>query len=200
MRLTSYKQSQIGYNGRMPRDERTDEITLAGRLADRDSWVPSSWCSVERTLDLIGTRATMLLLREVFYGGHRFDDLARRAGVTDAIASKRLRELVDAGILERRPYQEPGQRPRQEYALTESGRELFPVIIALARWGDANLGDGAPILFTHRDCGGVLNAKVMCENGHEVEPGDTVGTATGGRREPRPGAKGRGRRQSPKNG
>src|SRR5215470_5728774 len=121
----------------MPGHDMQDEITLVGRLADRDSWDPTKWCSVERTLDLIGTRSALLLLREIFYGGHRFDDLARRVGVTDAIAAKRLRELVEAGILERRPYQEPGKRPHQEYALTEAGRALFPVLIALARWGDA---------------------------------------------------------------
>jgi DNA-binding HxlR family transcriptional regulator len=175
----------------------TDEVTLTGRLADRDSWDPSTWCSVERTLDLIGTRSALILLREIFYGGHRFDDLARRAGVTDAIASKRLRELVDAGVLDRRPYQEPGQRPRQEYVLTEAGRALFPVLIALVRWGDAHTGGEPPIRFTHRDCGGALDVKVLCEHGHEIEAGDTIGTATGDTRDPRPPAKGRARRRPP---
>lgn len=59
------------------------------------------------------------MLREAFYGTRRFDELARRVGITDAAAATRLRQLVDRGLLERRPYREPGQRTRQEYRLTQ---------------------------------------------------------------------------------
>ena len=92
-------------------------VTLTGALVDRDSWTAES-CSLAAALDVIGRRATMLLLREAFYGAHRFEEFVRRAGFTEAVTAARLRELVDDGLLERRPYQDRGQRSRAEYHLT----------------------------------------------------------------------------------
>jgi DNA-binding HxlR family transcriptional regulator len=152
-----------------------DVFTLAPPLSDRDSWTAAGWCPVERALDLIGTRSAMTLLREVFYGGTRFDDLTRRAGVTPAVASQRLRQLVDNGLLERKPYREPGQRTRHEYAITERGREVFPIIAALVRLAEQLPHDpDSAVALSHADCGEPVVTEVRCAAGHAVAPADTV--------------------------
>ncbi len=93
----------------------------------------------------------MLIMREAYYGTTRFDDFARRVGIAESIAAARLRDLVDAGLLDRRPYQEPGQRTRYEYVLTEAGEDLLPVVVALGRWGAKHrpLEDSSPARFRH---------------------------------------------------
>jgi DNA-binding HxlR family transcriptional regulator len=153
----------------------TEVFTLEGPLAERDRFTAAGWCPLERTLDLIGTRSAMTLLREVFYGATRFDDLARRAGVTPAVASQRLKQLVDGGLLERRPYQEPGRRTRYEYGLTERGTEVFPIITALMRLGDMLPRENeATIALSHAGCGEPIVPEVHCAAGHTVHPADTV--------------------------
>jgi DNA-binding HxlR family transcriptional regulator len=152
-----------------------DLFTLAAPLSDRDSWTAADWCPMERALDLLGTRSTMTLLREVFYGATRFDDLARRAGVTAAVASQRLRQLVENGLLERLPYQEPGQRTRYEYAITEHGRAVFPIVAALVQFaGRLPREPGPTIALTHAGCGEQVVVEVRCTVGHVVAPEDTV--------------------------
>lgn len=113
-------------------------MELVGALADRSEWTASD-CSIDGTMQVIGTRSAVLLMREAHYGTTRFDDFVRRVGITEAVAATRLRELVQAGLLERRPYQEPGKRTRQEYVLTEAGTDLQPVLLALMQWGDRHL-------------------------------------------------------------
>ncbi|NUT90956.1 MAG: helix-turn-helix transcriptional regulator [Saccharothrix sp.] len=120
-------------------------MTLDGPLADRDRW-QATRCSIGKAMEVVGNRTAMLLLREAFYGTTRFHDFATRVGVTEASAAARLRELVDIGVFEKRPYQEPGQRTRHEYALTDMGRDLLPAMLALMQWGDRHLqDDGAPL-------------------------------------------------------
>jgi DNA-binding HxlR family transcriptional regulator len=143
-------------------------LTLAGELADRDALGVPAWCAVERSLDIIGTRSAMILLREVFYGAHRFEDLARRTGLTDAVAAKRLRQLVEDGLLEKRPYREAGARTRQEYVLTDRGRSLFPLLAALVRWGQGLEDGGQGVDFLHAGCGARLIPAVRCQAGHDV--------------------------------
>ncbi|GIJ52422.1 transcriptional regulator family protein [Virgisporangium aliadipatigenens] len=154
---------------------------LEGRLADRDSWTADR-CSVDRALSVIGTRTAMLVLREAAYGAHRFDEFARRVGVTDAVMAARLRQLTDDGLLRREPYREPGQRTRFEYHLTDMGRDVLPALLALMQWGDRYLTgeDGPPLRVTHMDCGAPVTAKVTCARGHEV-PSDEISV----RRSPR---------------
>lgn len=143
---------------------------LAGPLADRNAWSAHGRCSIGRAMEVIGTRSAMLLMREAFYGTRRFDDFATRVGITEAVAARRLRELVDAGLLSRSPYQEPGQRTRDEYRLTEMGRDLVPAALALMQWGDRYLADdqGAPLALRHADCGAAVAVEVRCAAGHEV--------------------------------
>lgn len=156
-------------------DERHDDQTAApslerlGAFADRDDWRAEGWCSLQRAMDVIGTRSAMMLLREVYYGGTRFEDLVRRAGVSEAVAAGRLRQLQAEGLLARRPYREPGKRTRDEYVLTDLGSRLYPALVALLEWGallDADRGTGIELV--HRDCGSPLEATVQCERGHDV--------------------------------
>lgn len=128
---------------------------------------------MEYALQFIGTHSAMVLLREAFWGGRRFDDLARRAGVTEQIAAKRLRELVDAGLLEKQPYREPGQRTRYEYVLTERGRALFPVLISLIEFGRLLQAESGTELI-HRGCGKAVVPQVRCTAGHEVSFADLI--------------------------
>lgn len=143
-------------------------LTLAGGFADRDAWGAPEWCAIEKSLDVIGTRSAMILLREAFYGARRFDDLVRRTGLTETIAARRLRELVDDGLLEQRPYREPGARTRKEYVLTGRGQALFPLLVALMRWGQGLEDGGQGAEFLHAGCGARLVPAVRCEAGHDV--------------------------------
>jgi DNA-binding HxlR family transcriptional regulator len=87
--------------------------------------------TIERAFGVIRTRSTVVVLREAFYGATRFEQFTARTALTDATTSARLRELVRAGILDKRPYQQPGQRSRYEYVLTSAGAELMPAPFGL---------------------------------------------------------------------
>jgi DNA-binding HxlR family transcriptional regulator len=143
---------------------------LQGTLADRDAWSAVGECPVEKTMALLGTKSAMLIMREAFYGTTRFDDFWRRVGVTKAAASARLNELVDAGLLARRPYKEPGQRSRDEYALTDAGRDFMPVVWAMFEWGQRHLPRPTALRLIHKDCGADATVTVRCADGHDVPP------------------------------
>jgi DNA-binding HxlR family transcriptional regulator len=148
-------------------------ITLAGAFADRDAWTAEGWCSIERALELVGTRSAMILLREVYYGATRFEDLVRRTGLSEASTAGRLKQMVADGLLARRPYQEPGVRTRNEYVLTPRGRTLFPVVVALVEWGSSLKDKPSGVRLVHAGCGAPLVASVRCEKGHEVSLSET---------------------------
>ena len=119
-------------------------------------------CSIARTLEIVGEKWALLAVREVFLGNRRFDEMVRRIGAPRDTLAARLRSLTGAGILERRQYSE--HPARYEYRLTEAGRELYPVILTLMRWGDEHLADadGPPMALEHA-CGHRLAATVVCE-------------------------------------
>jgi DNA-binding HxlR family transcriptional regulator len=120
-------------------------------------------CSVARTLERIGDRWTMLIIRDAFLGVRRFDDFQRELGVARNVLTDRLARLVDEGILEKRPYQE---RPeRFEYRLTDKGADLWPVLVSLMKWGDRHspAAGGPPTLIVHGGCGGEVNERFRCE-------------------------------------
>lgn len=125
-------------------------------------------CSVHRTLDIVGEKWSLLVLREAFYGVRRFEDFARALGCPRNILSRRLKTLVDHDILQREAYQELGRRPRAEYRLTPKGRELFPALVALMLWGDRWAADpaGPPIVITHNHCGDGVTMTMSCASGH----------------------------------
>ena len=119
-------------------------------------------CSVARTLDIVGEKWALLAVREVFLGNRKFDEMVRRTGAPRDTLAARLRTLVGAGILERRQYCE--HPARYEYRLTDAGRDLYPVITTLMRWGDKYLaGDGGPPLVLQHHCGHQMVATVICE-------------------------------------
>ncbi|WP_369220912.1 winged helix-turn-helix transcriptional regulator [Streptomyces sp. R39] len=92
-------------------------------------------CSIARTLTVLGQKWNLLLLREAFLGRSRFAEF-QRIGIPNATLGQRLNDLVCAGLLERVTYQEEGERSREEYLLTEAGRDVLPVLAALSAWGD----------------------------------------------------------------
>jgi DNA-binding HxlR family transcriptional regulator len=129
-------------------------------------------CSIARSLELIGDRWTLLIVRDALRGVHRFDDFRARLGVAHNVLSDRLSRLTEAGVLERRRYQ---QRPdRYEYHLTQQGRDLWPVLMSLLMWGDRYLApEGPPLLVLHRDCGGPLTERLACADcGADLGPED----------------------------
>src|SRR3712207_3951891 len=120
-------------------------------------------CSVARTLDVIGERWSLLILRDAFYGIRRFDDFQRDLGIARNVLTDRLTKLVDQGVLERRQYEE--RPPRYEYRLTAKGRDLLPVLLAMTRWGDRWAADERPpVTLTHATCGHDTQATMVCSH------------------------------------
>jgi DNA-binding HxlR family transcriptional regulator len=129
-------------------------------------------CSVAQCLQVIGDWWTMLVVRDVFLGVRRFDEFQARLGIARNVLAQRLKKLVDAGVLERRPYQD---RPvRYEYVLTDRGRDLWPVLTALRQWGDQHAApDGPPVKVVHRGCGKAAELVMICSHcGERVGPRD----------------------------
>ncbi len=142
-------------------------------------------CSVARTLEVLGDRWTVLVLRDVFNGIYRFDDLQRHLGVARDVLARRLTALVEDGVLERVPYREPGKRTRYEYRLTAAGRDLRPVLLSLFEWGDRHRtgAEGPPMLVKHEECGAPVHLALECADGHPVDANTRL------RLEPGPGAR-----------
>lgn len=129
----------------------------------------SESCSMSRTLDIIGDRWTLLVLRDLFSGVNRFEDLREHLGIARDVLSRRLAALVESGVAEKSSYQEKGDRTRFEYHLTTAGRELRPVLVAIMDWGDRHVSpDGPPLVLEHVGCGSGVHAVLTCEDGHQV--------------------------------
>jgi DNA-binding HxlR family transcriptional regulator len=141
-------------------------------------------CSIARTMDLLGDWWTPLVLRELVYGSDRFDDIQAALGIGRNVLAQRLQRLTREGMVERRKYQD---RPaRYAYVATEKGRDFFPVLAAITRWGDRWLdgAKGPPILLRHKTCGEITHGEVVCAHCHadlklddvefEVTPGRAV--------------------------
>jgi DNA-binding HxlR family transcriptional regulator len=138
-------------------------------------------CSVAKSLELVGERWTMLVLREAFSGRRRFDEMAETLGVARNVLTNRLARLVEEGVLTKVRYQE---RPeRFEYRLTEKGLDLWPVLISLMQFGDRYYApDGPPVMLEHKECGGTVDRHFTCERcGSRLGPADV-------RAHPGPGA------------
>lgn len=143
-------------------------MQLEPRLADRDRWTADR-CSIDKAMQAIGTRSAILLLREAFYGTTRFDDFARRVGITEAVAAARLKELTELGAFTKEPYREPGQRTRYEYVLTDMGRGLLPLVLALMEWGDRFLqDDDGPLSVIDSRTGSPVRVRLENADGDEV--------------------------------
>jgi DNA-binding HxlR family transcriptional regulator len=134
---------------------------------------------------VLGEKWTIVVLREIFVGNRRFDDMRSRTGIPRQVLANRLNALVGHGVLRRVPYREPGTRARDEYRLTPMGFDLYPVLLAVLQWGDRYLADpdGPPLRAVHRDCGRAVNARLICADGHALDsPRDVLP-------EPGPGAR-----------
>ncbi len=132
-----------------------------------------SVCSVARTVDVLGDRWTLLVLRDIFNGVRRFDDLGRHLRIARDVLTKRLARLVEEGVLTRVPYREPGARTRYEYRLTPAGYDLRPVLLALMAWGDTHRAspEGRPAVVLHdEECGERVEVVLRCGQGHEIGP------------------------------
>ncbi len=148
-------------------------------------------CSIARSLEVVGERWTLLIVRDAFLGVTRFERFQERLRLAPNILTKRLRALTDAGVLERRAYQE---RPeRFEYVLTERGKGLLPVILGLLDWGDGHLApNGPPALVLHAGCGGPVEVGAVCGRCGETVGADEVewhfgpGSGRTGVRRPQP--------------
>lgn len=129
-------------------------------------------CSIARTLDVIGEPWSPLILRDVWAGVSRFDQLQADLGISRKVLAERLDWLVERGILERRPYD---HRPRYEYVLTEQGTELLDMLMVMVRWGDKWLAGeaGPPVLYRHHACGQISAVDLRCARcGEPMHAGD----------------------------
>ncbi|WP_233887910.1 winged helix-turn-helix transcriptional regulator [Paraburkholderia flagellata] len=132
-------------------------------------------CPVARSVDVIGDRWSLMILRDVFDGIYRFGDIQRNLGVARNILSGRLSHLVDAGILETRPASDG--TTYQEYVLTKKGESLFPVIVALQQWGERHLferGERHSWLIDKATGKPLLSMFPQTREGHALTPHDTV--------------------------
>lgn len=123
--------------------------------------LPSHTCTIARAVAQVGDEWTLLIVREMFLGTRRFDDFLRLIGMSSHLLAQRLKKLEVEGVIRRAPYSE--RPPRHEYHLTEKGRELWTVIIALRQWGDRWLGtEDTPVKIIHKTCAKVVRPHMTC--------------------------------------
>jgi DNA-binding HxlR family transcriptional regulator len=129
----------------------------------RQTSFASMQCSIAQSLEVIGDWWTPLIIRDLYHGVERFDDLVEDLGISRNLLASRLAHLVEHGVIERRRYAE--HPPRDNYVLTESGRSLMPVLMALSAWGDrwATPDGGPPLVYEHHRCGNRFTPTVSCD-------------------------------------
>jgi DNA-binding HxlR family transcriptional regulator len=148
-------------------------IQISSELGSGSDWGEAPECPMASMFEILGTKTSYLIMREAFYGVMRFEEFVERAGISEPVVAARLRELTAEGVLEKVPYQEPGQRTRSAYQLTEKGSDLLPVLVAMMRWGDRWLfPNGARVELTHAGCGARVRAELRCDAGHAVTVGE----------------------------
>ncbi|MFD6138455.1 winged helix-turn-helix transcriptional regulator [Promicromonospora sp. NPDC060271] len=137
-------------------------------------------CSVARSLDVLGEKWTLLVVREAFFGVTRFADFRARLGIAPDVLTARLETLVEGGVLARRPYRDEGQRQREEYVLTEAGAELKTILAAFVAWGDVHRpsGFGPSTVYVDRDTEEPVRIAFLTDDGRELAPED-VGVVAG---------------------
>jgi DNA-binding HxlR family transcriptional regulator len=133
-------------------------------------------CSIARSLDVLGERWTLLVVREACFGRTRFSEFRDALGVAPDVLSDRLATLVEVGVLERRPYQEDGGRRRDEYVLTPAGEDLRLVLAALQTWGDQHrpARDDRGSRFVEASTGEAVATSFVAADGRRLEPGEVV--------------------------
>ena len=132
-------------------------------------------CSIAGALEALGDTWSILVLRELFYGVHRFNDIQNVLGISRSVLTARLARLVEIGVARTVPYQEPGDRVRNEYRLTRKGVNLLPVVVSLMEWGDEYVYDGAgPVILEDRETGDTVGVELRSSSGRLVEPNQIV--------------------------
>ncbi|WP_053756243.1 winged helix-turn-helix transcriptional regulator [Streptomyces sp. AS58] len=133
-------------------------------------------CSIERSLQILGERWALLVLREIFAERHRFAEIQASLGIASNLLSARLKLLVEAGVLRTETYREPGSRPRQSYHLTEAGSELRIVLAALQQWGDRHRPrpSGPSAVRRTRSTGQPVHVGYVDDDGREVQSADVA--------------------------
>lgn len=146
----------------------TEDVTQEVRTPSAEHSLAPRQCPIAATLDIVGERWSLVAIRELLWGVHRFDQIAAYTGATRDILAHRLRKLEQYGIVERRQYSQ--HQNRFEYHLTDKGNELLPVLIALGQWGNAWALETDSMTCMH-DCGGPLGVEVVCRDcGHTASP------------------------------
>jgi DNA-binding HxlR family transcriptional regulator len=123
----------------------------------------SAWpCTIARSADVLGDHWNLLLIRQACLGTRRFDDFQTALGIGRNILAQRLARLVDEGIFAKMEYQHAP--PRYEYRLTDKGRDVYPILAAMAAWGDRWLSgpEGTPLVLHHNACDHDMHAVVVC--------------------------------------
>jgi DNA-binding HxlR family transcriptional regulator len=145
----------------------------------RQTSFASMQCSLARGLDLMGDWWSPLILRDLFFGISRFDELVEDLGISRNLLTRRLKTLEEKGIIERVPY---ALKPlRFSYHLAPAGRDLVPILIALTDWGDrwVQPKEGAPVFFKHKTCGHQFRPNIVCAECSEVFACDEVEALAG---------------------
>lgn len=123
----------------------------------------SAWpCTIARSVNVLGDAWNLLIIRDACLGIRRFDDFQRSLGIGRNILTARLNRLVEEGMLDRVAYQD--HPPRHEYRLTDQGREIYPILAAMAAWGERWLvgPEGTPLQLRHTVCQHDMHAVVVC--------------------------------------
>lgn len=129
-------------------------------------------CAIARTGAMLGERWVFSVLRAAYYRARTFEDYLAATGIARNVLADRLRSLVEYGILEKRPYEQTGNRTRHEYRLTQAGLDLYPVVVAMMQWGNKHAGftNGPPVLLRHSACGAITEPRMVCsECGEEID-------------------------------
>lgn len=146
-------------------------------------------CSIARTLDVIGEPWSPLVLRDIWVGMNRFDQIQADLGISRKVLTERLGHLVEHGVLEKQAYD---SRPRYEYVLTEKGRELVDVLMVMVGWGDKWLAGeaGPPVLYRHHACGEIGRVDLRCSHCGEPMRADDIDVLPGPGAAPEPASAG----------
>jgi len=140
---------------------------LSSALGEDADW-RGQLCPIDNAASVIGSRPTLLIVREAFYGTTRFDDFVVHTRLTTAVVSSRLKILVENFVLALRPYREHGKRTRNEYVLTDRGNALLPLVLALMQWGSDYVLEGGPVRANDAMTGNRLVVGPRDENGEPI--------------------------------
>lgn len=149
--------------------------SFEGDFADRSAWALEH-CSIAMTMDAVGLRSSVLILREALYGITRFDDFVRFTQGTETNVAARLKHLTALGLFTKHPYREHGKRTRDEYVLTDKGKDLMPALFALLQWGDKYLQPegGKPLRLAERTTGDPVRIVARGSSGADLDLDDII--------------------------